>query len=335
MSSEPKPYLANQQTPPLVSVVITTRDEERHLETCLRSVAVQTYPNVELIVIDNGSTDHTKAIARRYTPIVLDMGPERSAQRNYGMIHVATGEFVMYVDADMILSQHLIESCVHSMRAMSDVALHIREIVLGTTFWARVRRFERGFYDGTVIDGARFFRRDVFVRIGGFDETLSGPEDWDVDKKIKQIGTIGLLDDTAHGLTSERAWSLYEFVVSRGIDPVNHRSVVYHDESEFTLRAYVRKKSYYAVSFAPYVSRWGKTDPDIQKQLGPMYRYVLVFLEQNKWRALIAHPALTCGMFVLRLLVGVVYLGSIARQLPNRTRKRRSKGDETAEGTAP
>ena len=86
---------------PLVSVL--TRDAGRTIETCLRSIRAQTWPALELIVVDNGSTDATWAVARRHADLVLRGGPERSAQRNLGIDHAA-GEWVYYVDADMELA---------------------------------------------------------------------------------------------------------------------------------------------------------------------------------------------------------------------------------------
>ena len=104
-------------------------------------------------------------------------GPERSAQRNYGLIEKAQGEYEMFVDADMTLSSDLIKNCVEFIKKENCVALHISEIVMGNNFWSKVRRFERSFYDGTVIDGARFFKKETFVKVGGFDETMSRSAD--------------------------------------------------------------------------------------------------------------------------------------------------------------
>ncbi len=269
---------------PLVSVVVTTKNEEKNIENCLKSIKEQSYPNIEIIVVDNDSGDRTKELALKYTDKVYDKGPERSAQRNFGMIEKSSGEYVMFVDADMALSSDLIKDCVEFIEKERCAALHISEIVMGSGFWSRVRRFERSFYDGTVIDGARFFRKDIFVKVGGFDETMSGPEDWDIDKKIKAIGKIGL------------------------VPRAGKRAVIYHNEAEFDLKRYLNKKGYYARSFEAYISKWGVDDPDIKKQFRPIYRYFGVFVENGKWIKLLLHPILSFGMYCLRGMVGVVYL---------------------------
>ena len=290
---------------PIVSVVVTTHNEEKNIENCLISIKDQTYKNVESIVVDNNSSDRTKEISLKYTKKVYNKGPERSAQRNYGMIEKSTGNYVMFVDADMILAPYLIESCVHHMKNNSDIALHINEVILGKNFFSKVRRFERSFYNGTVIDGARFFYKKNFKDVGGFDESFSGPEDWDIDKKIKKNGSIGLLKTSHYELNK---WSLKDFVVSRGVEPNKASNSIFHNESDFVLGQYLNKKKYYAKSLDAYIKKWGSADKDVKKQLGLLYRYFGIFTESGKFLKLLAHPILSLGMFILRFLVGINFL---------------------------
>jgi glycosyltransferase involved in cell wall biosynthesis len=287
---------------PLVSIVVTTKNEEKNIGNCLRSIKIQSYTNIEIIVVDNFSVDKTKNLAKKYTKNVFDKGPERSAQRNFGMIDKAKGKYVIFIDADMILSPSLILACVSFMEKNKSIALHIPEIVLGASFSSKVRRFERKFYDGTVIDGARFFLRQSFIKVGGFDESLSGPEDWDIDKKIKKIGKIALLNSPE----SIVSWEMEEFIKSRG-SPVQKYCCVYHNESEFNLAKYLAKKSYYSSSFEVYKNKWNN-DADIKKQLGLSYRFFGVFIEDGKWFNLLKHPFLTGGMYYLRFRVGIAFL---------------------------
>lgn len=294
-----------------VSVVITTKNEEHNIRNCLESIKHQTWRNVEILVVDNASDDKTKEIAKEYTNFVFDKGPERSSQRNFGMIEQANGEYVIYVDADMLLSPILLEQCVNFIENNSDtVALHISEIVLGKRYLSRVRRFERSFYDGTVIDGARFFKRDTFARVGGFDEILfrtGSGEDWDIDKSIKKYGKVKLLQNI-NGLRSPSTWPLAQFIENRGVEYNQFFSGIYHNESEFCLKKYLRKKLYYSQGFDGYIKKWGRGDSDIKQQFGLYYRYFGVFIEHGKWKKLLSNPNLTIGMYFLRFCVGVVYL---------------------------
>ncbi len=263
-----------------VSVIVTTRNEEAHIAACLDSVKKQDYPRdrIEIIVVDNNSIDKTKEIASRFTDRVFDTGPERSAQRNFG-IGKARGEYLLYLDADMILSEGVISESVERCEGEGLVALYIPEKIIGKGFWIKVRDFERSFYNATCIDAVRFVRREAVLRIDGFDENLNGPEDWDFDRRIGEIGKVGLL-----------------------------KTPIYHNETGFNLTSYLRKKQYYAQSFDRYIEKWGENDTVVKSQLGIWYRYVGVFTEAGKWKKLFRHPILTSGMYVLRLAVGLNYL---------------------------
>lgn len=293
-------------------MVVTTRNESKNIGRCLESIALQTWANIETVVIDNASTDDTKEIALRFTSLVFDKGPERSAQRNYGLLEVATGEFGMFIDADMILSPQTVETCVNTITRTGAVALHVDEIVMGRGRLAAIRRFERSFYSGTVIDGVRFFRLKDLRRIGGFDENLPpGPEDWDLDKRFNTIGTLALV---TQGQPVE-SWPFNDFVKSRGTPRNPMFAGVFHNEDEQSLRRYLAKKAYYSGSMDAYKRKWPK-DPDIARQLGLWYRYFGVFLEAGRWRKVIRHPITATSILLLRAAVGVVYLRNAESSSP-------------------
>ena len=296
-------------TIPLVSVVISTKNEEKNIENCLNSIVFQTYPkeNIEIIVVDNSSTDRTKEISQKYTDKVFNKGPERSTQRNFGMLEKSTGQYLMFLDADMILSPNVVEESVKKMGSEEGlVGVYISEVVLGKSYFSKVRRFERSFYDGTVIDGARFIKKSVFEKVGGFDEDLYAAEDWDLDKRLKKIGNLEVLENKESVDLSK--WEFRNFILERGVNPENFGSVIYHNESEFDLKKYISKKKYYSKNFDKYLKKWGSEDPDIKKQFGFRYRFFGVFIENGKWKKLIGNLPLALGMYFLRFLVGVSYI---------------------------
>lgn len=263
-----------------ISVIITSKNEAGRIEECLKSIVSQDYDasKIEIVLVDNNSTDSTKSIASRYTDKIYNFGPERSAQRNLG-IKKSRGKYVLYLDADMRLGDGLLRECFKKCENNPRLALYVPEIVIGSGYWIRVRNFERSFYNATVIDAVRFFRKNLFDTIGGFDEALTGPEDWDFDKRVRASAETGLT-----------------------------LSVMYHDEGGFNFFKYFRKKAYYAGSFSAYIQKWGKDDEDVKKQLGLLYRYILVFLERKKFMRLFRHPVLAFGMYFLRFVVGLSYL---------------------------
>lgn len=262
-----------------MSVVIATKNAETHIAQCLESLKRQTYQPIEVIVVDNYSTDKTIEIAKKYTLRVYSLGPERSTQKNFGSNKIATGKYLLFLDSDMTVSKNLIRTCVAKMEQDSEIiGLYIREVVTGKSFWSRVRRFERSFYNATVIDGLRFLRRNIFIKSGGFDEKLYACEDWDLDKRIKKYGRADFIS-----------------------------SPLFHNESKFDIKQYLDKKGYYSTNFNVYINKWGKDDPDIHRQFGPGYRLFGVFVEDGKWKKLLEDPILTVCMLFLRVLAGWKY----------------------------
>src|ERR1035437_7792327 len=142
---------------PLVSVIIPTKNSSRTLEACLKSIKDQSYKNIELIVVDNNSTDDTKEIAKKYTDKVFNYGPERSAQRNSGAKQ-AKGEYLLIHDSDIYFNVDSDKECVELSRAENCDAIILPEKSIGIGFWAKVKAFERSFYVGNdLIEAPRFF----------------------------------------------------------------------------------------------------------------------------------------------------------------------------------
>lgn len=267
---------------PLVSIVIPTRNEAVNIISCLEAIGKQNYSQdkLEVIIVDNNSTDQTKILAASYTNKIFNYGPERSAQRNFG-VNKASGKYILYLDADMILSEKVVSECVEECEGKELVSLYIKEIIIGEGFWIKVRDFERKFYVKTCIDCVRFIRRDKFIEIGGFDENLTGPEDWDFDRRIRTRGEVGLI-----------------------------KAAIYHNERKLKFFDYVHKKNYYAEDFGKYIKKWGKNDHLVRKQFGFFYRYFGIFMGDKKYFELLAHPILTIAMYYLRILVGLAYIYS-------------------------
>lgn len=172
---------------PLVSVIIAAKNTADCIEACLDSIKQQTYPNVELIIVDNFSTDGTDTIAKKYTKKVYQIGPERSTQFNYGFTK-SKGELIYRIGPDYVLEPDVIEQCVQKIQKGYDaLALHNRSV--GQSIWARVRYVERESYrnDRTIV-AVRFMKRSVFESVGMFDESLVAGEDFDLHNRIVAAG---------------------------------------------------------------------------------------------------------------------------------------------------
>jgi glycosyltransferase involved in cell wall biosynthesis len=257
---------------PLVTVVVPTRNSGRTLEACLDSIRSQSYKNIEIVVVDNCSRDNTCLIARQYTEKIFQVGPERSAQRNYGAEH-ATGEYLLFPDSDMVLTKDVVKDCLEEIRMdPAVVAVVIPEESFGIGFWSDCRRLERLFYKGVSwLEAARFFRKDLFVEMGGYDLRNTGTEDFDLPQRMKAC--------------------CGEASISR----INE--LVYHNEQKRSLVAACRTNYYYGHGLDAYRSVEANRE-NFRKQHSVLKRYRLFFANPGM---LFEDPVLGLGVLFMKL----------------------------------
>jgi len=255
---------------PLVSVIVPTYNSSPTLEYCLASVRLQTYPNIEVIVVDNNSTDDTVEVARKYGSGIFQVRALRSAARNYGT-KKAEGDYFLFVDADMELTPKVVEKCVQkSIKGNAD-AIMIPEIRVGEGFWAKCRAIERLTYIGDpLIESARFFRKEVFEKVNGYDEVLEAGEDWDLHARVEGAG--------------------YK------IKSVN--SFMIHHERRLRLKKIVMKRYYYGKTLMKYIKKHPKNSII---QFMPIRTNYL-----KHWRLFVNQPLYGCGMFFMKLIEYIV-----------------------------
>lgn len=257
----------SEYSDPLVSVIVPTYNSAHVLERCLQSVQNQSYSAVELIVVDNHSVDTTVDIAKKYASAVYVQGPERSAQRNFG-VKQAKGEYVAIIDSDMELETRVIAECVQEIHKENTVGVVIPEKSFGTTFWAECKALERSFYQGVLyMEAGRFFSRTRYVDHGGYDESLVSGEDWDLSDRIGKEGKLG-----------------------------RTTSYILHNEGDLRFWKTVSKKFYYAKKFSAYTKK-KKNDNNCQRQMSLFGRYKLFFSDSKK---LFANPLQGVGMLCMK-----------------------------------
>lgn len=174
---------------PLVSTITPVLNGEKYIAENLKSIQHQTYPKIEIIVVDNFSTDRTVEIAKEMGVTVYQKGPERASQDNYG-VQMARGEYVFITGCDMVLDSDYIEQCVKQCEEAGYDAVYASVKSKTVNFWSKVKGLERDMYIGDdFIESARFFRRDVFLKLGGFDTTLViNADDYDMQRKLNEAG---------------------------------------------------------------------------------------------------------------------------------------------------
>ena len=98
----------------LISVIVPVYNTERYLEKCIESIVCQSYSNLELILVDDGSSDHSGDICDYYAKkdsrikVVHEENGGQSKARNVG-IDQASGEFVLFVDSDDYINKYMVE----------------------------------------------------------------------------------------------------------------------------------------------------------------------------------------------------------------------------------
>jgi glycosyltransferase involved in cell wall biosynthesis len=261
-----------------VSVIVPTRDSDRTLDVCLQSIRNQTYKNIEILVIDNFSTDNTRIIADKHKIMFFSKGPERSSQRNYGA-QKSSGSYLMFIDSDMELTENVIEECVSKIVQEQSQAIVIPEISQGEGFWARCKALEKECYLGDeTIEAARLFDKQVFFNSGGYDESIAGGgEDWDLALRIRKNG--------------------YKISRTSGL--------IIHHEGNLSLLMSLRKKFYYAQTISNYLRK----HPEMaSRQLTPIRPAFI-----KNWRRLTRNPIIACGMLFMKTFeFGAGFVGYIA-----------------------
>ncbi|MCE5258559.1 MAG: glycosyltransferase [Chloroflexi bacterium] len=199
----------------LVSLVIPTYNRAAVLKCCLESSASQTYPELEIIVVDDCSSDGTSELVRTCFPQVIYICQQRNAgpaaARNRG-IHVAQGEIVAFTDDDCVLPDDYIARLVQGyqdfpqaagvggyMEAPADVLKHnaLAQFEAYTThvlFRAGSAPYLGGDECPAGGTNAISYRHSVLDAVSGFDETFpfAGGEDTDLKHRIVQGGGLVL-----------------------------------------------------------------------------------------------------------------------------------------------
>jgi tetratricopeptide (TPR) repeat protein len=183
----------------LVSVIIPNYNHERYVSDAIQSVLQQTYRNVEIIVVDDGSTDGSRAVIAGFGDQVRYIWQENrglSAARNTG-IAVAAGAYIGLLDADDRVEPDYLQHLVAILAANPDTAA----VYCGYRFVDQVNRplpqievrplpvdavYNALLYGNFLVPEAMLVRRSCYTRVGPFDETLRACEDWDMWLRIAQ-----------------------------------------------------------------------------------------------------------------------------------------------------
>lgn len=194
---------------PRVSVIIPAYNYARYICLALNSVIHQNYPNLEVLVIDDGSTDETAAVVKPYRSLVKYIYKENggtASALNLGL-RLATGKYICWLSADDMFLENKLAKQAALMESdpslgfsytgfrVIDAQGHKQYDVFSPYFQDK-RQLVTKLTQGCFINGSTvMMRRDCLTGIGNFDESLPQAHDFDLWLRLLRHYPCGFLDE--------------------------------------------------------------------------------------------------------------------------------------------
>lgn len=214
---------------PLVSVIIPSFNSKAYVMQSIQSVKNQSYPNIEIIVVDDGSTDNTVQVlkdfqAKESFQLITKKNSGPGGARNAGMT-AAKGEYICFLDADDQLLQESIAKRIDVMKSHTEVDLVFTDVTRLDTkdkpgyaflshhdFLAKFKNaidksidktyyFNDQYFDCAILHfpfiwtSSVMVKSSVIARCGYFNETWKGSEDIDYWLRVSEQGKLAYIDE--------------------------------------------------------------------------------------------------------------------------------------------
>lgn len=191
--------------PPSVSVIVPVRNREEEIKKCLESLLNLDYPDCEIIVVDNMSEDNTKGIAAQFpVKLISEERINQYAARNAG-IREARGEIVAFTDSDCVADRSCLKNLVRlydrqqaggvggrltsfSPQNAVERFLSFGDLDFQTPEGDIIQKRSERLMSGLVGSANVSYRRDVLLKTGGFDEDYDCCGDYDLCRKVQDLG---------------------------------------------------------------------------------------------------------------------------------------------------
>lgn len=181
-----------------VSVVVTSHNYGHFLERCIRSVAEQTLRDWELVIVGDGSVDDTLDVARRCLTLCGEQEVTIRTARHGGVsrarnlgIALARGKYVSCPDISGWYCPSALERMLKAFEddpSLTVVSSPVRAFDPGGGKWEKLPYTFAMLSERNLITSCAMFRRDAWQKVGGYDEELSGYEDWDFWVTLGEAG---------------------------------------------------------------------------------------------------------------------------------------------------
>ena len=191
---------------PLVSVIIPTYNREKIITRAIDSVFAQTYRDFEIVVLDDGSQDNTKAVAQAYGPKVHYFYQDNkgiAGARNAGM-HQTAGDYIAFLDSDDYWLPGKLERQMALFRQHPEygmVGCQCGAVQIDGTYREKNRPGKSGWilYDlfnkNFIRTSSAVITRGCLEKVGGFDESLREGEEYDYWLRIAAEFAIGFINE--------------------------------------------------------------------------------------------------------------------------------------------
>jgi len=183
--------MADQNVQPTVSVVIPTYQHGREIGACLASVFQQTLRDLEVIVVNDGSTDNTLEALKPFADRIKLINQENrggNAARNRGW-REARGAFVIFCDADIVMRPDMLAKMLAALREHPEASYAYASFKFG---WKLFRLWP---FDAAKLRQMNYIHTTSLIRrehFPGFDESIRRLQDWDLWLTMLEQGHTGV-----------------------------------------------------------------------------------------------------------------------------------------------
>lgn len=252
-----------------VSVIVPIYNIDKYLKRCIESIINQTYVNIEIILVNDGSTDNSKNICDEFVAndgrikIINKSNGGLSSARNAGL-KVATGEYIMFVDGDDWIDIYCIEACLNNTDKLTDIVLfpYVREY------------YEKSIKNDIYNENKIIFRYEevkekLLKRMFGMDnDDIKRPD------RLEDIST---------------AWGkMYKRNIIKNINFVDTQ-IIGTEDLWFNINVFIKAKkvvftkdTYYHYYKENETSLTKKYNPYLFERWQNLYKYMEKFIEENK-----------------------------------------------------
>ena len=182
------------------SIIVLTKNSVSTIDKCLQSIFAQTKKPQEVLVIDGNSTDGTLEIVKKY-PVKLSSEPGLGYghARNLGVKN-ALSETIAFVDSDCILDKEYLSELLTTLlsseltiggvggivfpikKTLVSESFNVRLFGISSSSESKVREVE------SISGGTCLYRKELLLKIGGFNENICGAEDYEINQRIRKAG---------------------------------------------------------------------------------------------------------------------------------------------------